>query len=54
MILRCACNQSCGFAQEGVRARARKLGGRYQDIMLMALWVNGRYPNELPLGNPGS
>ena len=46
--------QSCGFAQEGVRARARKLEGRYQDITLMALWVNGRYPNELPLGNPGS
>ena len=45
--------QSFGFAQEGVRARARKLEGRYQDIMLMALWVDGMYPNALPLGDPG-
>ena len=31
--------ESFGFAREGVRSRARKLEGRYQDIVLMALWL---------------
>jgi ribosomal protein S18 acetylase RimI-like enzyme len=28
-----------GFTREGVKARARKLEGRYQDVLLMALWL---------------
>jgi ribosomal protein S18 acetylase RimI-like enzyme len=28
-----------GFVAEGLRRRARKLDGRYQDIELMALWL---------------
>jgi predicted N-acetyltransferase YhbS len=28
-----------GFVEEGLRRRARKLDGRYQDIELMALWL---------------
>ncbi len=31
--------ESRGFAREGVKLRARKLEGRYQDILLMALWL---------------
>jgi ribosomal protein S18 acetylase RimI-like enzyme len=31
--------ESHGFAREGVKARARKLEGRYQDVLLMALWL---------------
>jgi ribosomal protein S18 acetylase RimI-like enzyme len=31
--------ESRGFAREGVKSRARKLEGRYQDILLMALWL---------------
>ena len=31
--------ESRGFAREGLKARARKLEGRYQDILLMALWL---------------
>jgi ribosomal protein S18 acetylase RimI-like enzyme len=28
-----------GFGREGIKARGRKLDGRYQDIVLMALWT---------------
>jgi ribosomal protein S18 acetylase RimI-like enzyme len=28
------------FVEEGLRRRARKLDGRYQDIQLMALWLS--------------
>jgi ribosomal protein S18 acetylase RimI-like enzyme len=31
--------QSFGFTDEGVRIRGRKLGARYQDVKLMALWL---------------
>src|SRR3974390_754915 len=31
--------ESFGFSREGVRVRSRKLEGRYQDLMLMALWL---------------
>lgn len=31
--------ESFGFIREGVRARGRKLEGRYQDVVLMALWL---------------
>jgi ribosomal protein S18 acetylase RimI-like enzyme len=31
--------ESFGFTREGVRARGRKLEGRYQDVVLMALWL---------------
>jgi len=27
-----------GFVEEGLRRRAHKLDGRYEDIQLMALW----------------
>jgi ribosomal protein S18 acetylase RimI-like enzyme len=30
--------ESFGFVREGVKSRARKLDGRYQDSVLMALW----------------
>lgn len=33
-----------GFTREGIRAKARKLEGRYQDIVLLALWVDRRVP----------
>jgi ribosomal protein S18 acetylase RimI-like enzyme len=31
--------ESFGFIREGVRVRGRKLDGRYQDVVLMALWI---------------
>jgi RimJ/RimL family protein N-acetyltransferase len=31
--------ESFAFSREGVRVRSRKLEGRYQDLMLMALWL---------------
>ncbi|HJY39533.1 MAG TPA: GNAT family N-acetyltransferase [Steroidobacteraceae bacterium] len=31
--------ESLGFVREGVKVRARKLEGRYQDVLLMALWL---------------
>ena len=31
--------ESLGFVREGLKARARKLEGRYQDVLLMALWL---------------
>jgi RimJ/RimL family protein N-acetyltransferase len=31
--------ESFGFSREGVRVRSRKLDGRYQDIVMMALWL---------------
>lgn len=31
--------RSLGFEQEGVKRRARKVDGRYEDILLMALFV---------------
>lgn len=31
--------ESLGFTREGVKARARKLDDRYQDVLLMALWL---------------
>jgi RimJ/RimL family protein N-acetyltransferase len=31
--------ESFGFVREGVRVRARKFEGRYQDLVLMALWT---------------
>ena len=31
--------ESLGFVREGVKSRARKLEGRYQDVLLMALWL---------------
>jgi ribosomal protein S18 acetylase RimI-like enzyme len=31
--------ESHGFTREGVKIRARKLEGRYQDVLLMALWL---------------
>jgi ribosomal protein S18 acetylase RimI-like enzyme len=30
--------ESFGFVREGLKARARKFEGRYQDMVLMALW----------------
>jgi RimJ/RimL family protein N-acetyltransferase len=30
-----------GFKHEGLKVRGRKLEGRYQDILLMALWLEG-------------
>jgi RimJ/RimL family protein N-acetyltransferase len=30
---------SFGFRQEGLKVRGRKLEGRYQDVLLMALWL---------------
>jgi ribosomal protein S18 acetylase RimI-like enzyme len=32
--------ESMGFVKEGLKARARKLEGRYQDIQMMALWLD--------------
>jgi ribosomal protein S18 acetylase RimI-like enzyme len=31
--------ESFGFAREGVKLRGRKLDERYQDVVLMALWI---------------
>ncbi|HEV7614136.1 MAG TPA: GNAT family N-acetyltransferase [Steroidobacteraceae bacterium] len=31
--------ESFGFSHEGVRVRGRKLDDRYQDVVLMALWI---------------
>jgi ribosomal protein S18 acetylase RimI-like enzyme len=31
--------ESFGFTREGVKLRGRMLDGRYQDIVLMALWI---------------
>lgn len=31
--------ESFGFGHEGVRLRGRKFENRYQDIILMALWI---------------
>jgi RimJ/RimL family protein N-acetyltransferase len=31
--------QSCGFSEEGLKRRGRKVEGRYQDVLLMALWL---------------
>jgi RimJ/RimL family protein N-acetyltransferase len=31
--------ESFGFSHEGVRVRGRKFENRYQDIVLMALWI---------------
>jgi RimJ/RimL family protein N-acetyltransferase len=31
--------ESFGFRNEGVRARGRKFENRYQDVVLMALWI---------------
>jgi ribosomal protein S18 acetylase RimI-like enzyme len=31
--------ESYGFTREGVKSRSRKLEGRYQDVLLMALWL---------------
>jgi ribosomal protein S18 acetylase RimI-like enzyme len=31
--------ESFGFSREGVRVRGRKLHDRYQDVVLMALWI---------------
>ena len=31
--------ESLGIVREGVKSRARKLEGRYQDVLLMALWL---------------
>jgi len=31
--------ESCGFTHEGVKLRGRKLDQRYQDVVLMALWI---------------
>jgi len=31
--------ESCGFSEEGLRVRGRKLEGRYQHVKLMALWL---------------
>jgi RimJ/RimL family protein N-acetyltransferase len=31
--------ESVGFNREGVKVRGRKLDGRYQDVILMALWI---------------
>ena len=33
--------QSFGFSREGVKLRGRKLDDRYQDVILMALWIGG-------------
>ena len=30
---------SFGFRQEGIKVRGRKLEDRYQDVLLMALWL---------------
>lgn len=31
--------ESHGFTREGLKVRSRKLEGRYQDVLLMALWL---------------
>jgi ribosomal protein S18 acetylase RimI-like enzyme len=31
--------ESFGFSREGVKLRGRKLDSRYQDVVLMALWI---------------
>ena len=31
--------ESLGFVHEGLKVRGRKLGDRYQDLILMALWL---------------
>lgn len=31
--------RSAGFVDEGLKRRARKVGDRYQDLQLMALWL---------------
>lgn len=31
--------EAFGFALEGVKMRGRKLDGRYQDVIFMALWL---------------
>jgi ribosomal protein S18 acetylase RimI-like enzyme len=31
--------ESFGFVQEGLKTRGRKLENRYQDVLLMALWL---------------
>jgi ribosomal protein S18 acetylase RimI-like enzyme len=31
--------ESFGFSREGVKLRGRKLDDRYQDVVLMALWI---------------
>jgi ribosomal protein S18 acetylase RimI-like enzyme len=31
--------ESFGFSQEGIKERARKFEGRYQDLCMMALWL---------------
>jgi RimJ/RimL family protein N-acetyltransferase len=31
--------ESFGFSREGVKVRGRKLDERYQDVVLMALWI---------------
>jgi ribosomal protein S18 acetylase RimI-like enzyme len=31
--------ESFGFSQEGIKLRARKFEGRYQDLCMMALWL---------------
>jgi ribosomal protein S18 acetylase RimI-like enzyme len=32
--------ESVGFTREGVKVRGRKLDQRYQDVVLMALWID--------------
>jgi hypothetical protein len=32
-------NATVGFGREGVKARGRKFDARYQDVILMALWM---------------
>ena len=31
--------ESTGFVQEGVKVRGRRFENRYQDVVLMALWL---------------
>jgi len=31
--------ESFGFAQEGLKTRGRELDERYQDVLMMALWL---------------
>lgn len=31
--------ESSGFRHEGRKVRGRKWGGRYQDVVLMAIWL---------------
>lgn len=38
--------ESLGFVHEGVRKRARKLDGRYDDDVLMAMFAPGREPDR--------